>query len=198
MHLRIIALSLLSLPLRATQHHTINYYLSLRLNPYISSFLDVIAYAEGTYGDHGTGDKYHGYKQCFAGHHFTSFKDHPQVTVSAFMGKKKLYSSAAGRYQLLDTTWDYIQKKLDLKAFCPLAQDIAALYLLDKKRAIPDILLYKLTDACKKTNTIWASLPGSPYGQPTKSIESIRRFFRKRVSFYSENPNSLALDYMHS
>lgn len=193
-----VVLTILSLPLGATQHHKINYYVSLRINPYISSFLDVIAYAEGTYGDHGTGDKEHGYKQCFAGYHFTSYKNHPMITITAFMGKKKLYSSAAGRYQLLDTTWTFIQKKLNLRNFGPIEQDIAALYLLDKQKAIPDILGNKLISAFKKTNKIWASFPGSPYGQPRKNMKILVKFFNERVRFYSENPNSLALSYMHS
>lgn len=173
-------------------------YYSFRQMPKIYAFLDTISFAEGTYGDHGTGDIYHGYKQCFANTHFESFKDHPGITVRAFMGKKKIYSSAAGRYQILDTTWDEIEAKLNLPDFSPLSQDIAALYLLDRCHAIKEILHDRIYTAFKKTNKIWASLPGSPYGQPTKPASKLLKFYQERLLFYRSNPNSLVMHYTHS
>lgn len=159
-------------------------FFSLNGTPYrntaaVLAFLDLIAYSEGTYFH---GDK--GYKLCFAYRTFTSFDQHPGRIVRSFSGKRRIASSAAGRYQLLSSTWREIQRILRLPDFSPESQDRAALFLLDRYNALDDILSGYITRAIAKVNRIWASLPGSPYGQPTKILESLLIFYYDRLKFY--------------
>jgi lysophospholipase L1-like esterase len=78
----------------------------------IKAFLDVIAFAEGTYKSPDNG-----YKTQFTGKQFDSYDDHPREVISA----SGLDSTAAGRYQFLSSTWDGIMKgkKFDPKAEIP-------------------------------------------------------------------------------
>lgn len=57
---------------------------------------------------------------------FTDYSDHPRVFEERADGR---VSSAAGRYQITATTWDYIQKHLHLPDFSPVSQDRAAIWL---------------------------------------------------------------------
>ena len=63
-----------------------------------------------------------------------------------------------------------------LTDFSPLAQDIAALYLIDRRRAMNAVLEGDWKTALERCNREWASLPGSPYGQPTKTLETCLSF----------------------
>lgn len=125
-------------------------------------FLDVIAYAEGTYEN---------YNITYCYKTFDSFKVHPNVIVCC----SGICSSAAGRYQFLYSTYQSISKKIDLKDFTPSSQDNAALYLIKSKGVnIEDIKDYAtFKEAIYKLNRVWAALPKSPYGQPTRRMSKL-------------------------
>jgi hypothetical protein len=106
----------------------------------------------------------------FAYHCFTSCATHPN-TVWSSGGYK---SSAAGRYQFLDTTW----AGLGLGSFSPKNQDIGGIKLVTRRGlTLPTdraLSATEFTNAMKKLSYEWASLPFSPYGQPTKSLAATR------------------------
>jgi muramidase (phage lysozyme) len=56
---------------------------------------------------------------------FTDFSQHPQIYENGPQGK----SSAAGRYQMVYSTWSPIQKQMGLPDFSPVSQDQAAWHL---------------------------------------------------------------------
>ena len=66
----------------------------------------------------------HDYNTLYGGHKFKSTKDHPNIAVP--IPGTTLKSTAAGRYQLLKSTWDSEKSKLGLEDFGPEAQDAAA------------------------------------------------------------------------
>lgn len=68
------------------------------------------------------------YNVITGGQLFHDFADHPRVRVPLRSGN---YSTAAGRYQMLGSTWDYAARELGLKDFSPENQDRAALWLAD-------------------------------------------------------------------
>jgi muramidase (phage lysozyme) len=135
------------------------------------AWLDVIAYAEGTYG---VGDN--GYNQTFAYRTFRSYADHPRISITS----GGYTSTAAGRYQFLNTTWD----GLNLPDFSPQNQDKGALMLTERRGALGDVQAGNISSALQKCNKEWASFPGSPYGQPTKSEGELLNFFNRRVQAY--------------
>lgn len=167
-------ISLLLLCTALHSRDTTSYYLN---HPSVRAFLDVIAYAEGTYGPDG-------YRMHFGGDLFDSFEDHPRVVIAAPSRGRQLCSSAAGRYHFLERTWDDLASSIDARDFSPKNQDRAALEVIRTKGALGDILNNKPERALIKLNRMWASFPGSPYGQPTKKIQDLTAFYRNRLAYY--------------
>lgn len=128
------------------------------------AFLSTIAYAEGT-------DDRYDFIFTFAT--FSGWSDHPRQV----MCSGGLCSDAAGRYQILSTTWDdVVQPSLRLPDFSPTSQDKAGLFLVKNRgvnNAERQLSYAEFESAIYKLNLEWASLPGSPYGQPTRSMAEL-------------------------
>jgi muramidase (phage lysozyme) len=127
-------------------------------DPQVRAFLWLIRTGEGTTGANG-------YRTLFGGRLFTEMNDHPRLVIS-LSGYR---STAAGAYQFLTGTWDEMASKYDLIDFSPASQDIAAVGLIKRRGALADVMAGRFRAAIDKCNKEWASLPGSPYGQPTLS-----------------------------
>jgi muramidase (phage lysozyme) len=86
-------------------------------------------------------------------------------------------STAAGRYQLLARYFDAYKKQLGLKDFSPASQDAIALQQIRECKALADVDTGNFAAAVAKCRRIWASLPGSPYGQHTNSLDDLQAAF---------------------
>lgn len=139
-------------------------------NPNVRAFLVMLRHGEGTSGENG-------YRTMFTGKLFDSYADHPRQAITAKLGKQTLTSTAAGAYQFLSRTWDGLVKQYGFKDFSPLSQDLGAVALVKQRKALEDVIAGRFEVAVKKCNTIWASLPGSPYGQPTVTLDAIRPIY---------------------
>ncbi len=137
-------------------------------NPNVQAFLALIRWTEGA-----------GYQTLFGGGIVDSLEDHPRIAITRTLGGKPITSTAAGAYQFLSRTWDECKKALDLPDFTAANQDRAALYLIERRRALPAVLEGDWTTALERCNREWASLPGSPYGQPTKPLSACIAFLDK-------------------
>ena len=130
----------------------------------VRAFLDTLAYAEGTERK---------YNYIFTFVTFKSYADHPRKTIC----HGDLCSTAAGRYQYLSRTWDTLAQDLGLTDFTPPNQDRAVMEIIRRAGAYNEVANssdYKNFEKALATlNGIWASLPGSPYGQPTYSTEAL-------------------------
>lgn len=136
----------------------------------------------------GTADA-DGYRRIVGGGEFSSFKDHPRVIKSGtFRNGKAWTSSAAGAFQILSKTWDEAREALDLPDFSPASQDKAAIWLIARRGALPFVEAGAIEDAIFACNREWASLPGSPYGQPTKPMDECIRIFQAAGGFLAEGP----------
>lgn len=128
----------------------------------IRAFMQMIRFCEGTTGDTG-------YKTLFGGGQFNNFADHPRQVVKT----SGYESSAAGAYQILTRTWDGLKSKhSNLSSFNPADQDMACYYLIQQRNALPALRADNVQAAISACNREWASLPGSPYGQPRKSLST--------------------------
>lgn len=139
---------------------------SLLNNRNVRAMLAVIRRGEGTAGAAG-------YQTLYGGGLFTSFADHPRKAVT----KWGITSTAAGAYQFLARVWDETRAAMNLPDFSPASQDLAALGRIAARGALPDVLAGRFEAAISKLNREWASLPGSPYGQGTISMETARTVF---------------------
>src|SRR5690606_8165187 len=131
-------------------------------NPNVRRMLDVISQAEGT-------DKY-GYNTAFGGGQLESLDDHPRRLYDFTQTDGKANkTSAAGRYQFLQRTWDDVAGQLGLKDFGPESQDLGAIELLRRAGALEPAAMGDFQTALQRSGTTWASLPSSPYAQPKRS-----------------------------
>jgi muramidase (phage lysozyme) len=99
---------------------------------------------------------------------FDSYATHPDVY------SPRLRSTAAGRYQLLYRYWVAYSRMLGLPDFSPLSQDRIALQQIREQGALGHIHVGDLAAAIAAVNDIWASLPGSPYGQHEQDMASLQ------------------------
>jgi muramidase (phage lysozyme) len=99
---------------------------------------------------------------------FANYSRHPNVY------NQHMNSTAAGRYQLLYRYYVSYTRMLGLDDFSPDSQDAIALQQIKERHAIDDIEAGNFDRAIAKCGNIWASLPGSPYGQHTNTIELLR------------------------
>ncbi|NRA68380.1 MAG: glycoside hydrolase family 104 protein [Pseudobacteriovorax sp.] len=135
----------------------------------LGAFLSAIAWAEGT------NDRY---DIRFGGFRFSGYSRHPNLIYCS----GGLCSDAAGRYQFLSTTW----AGLRYPDFSPANQDKGAVRLMAGRglslQEVNGIRTYQqFSNAIYKINREWASLPGSPYGQPTKSMSALWQRYQSRL-----------------
>ena len=141
-------------------------------NANVKAGLLTIRKSEGT-------DAEDGYSYLFGSYphnniRFNGFDDHPRI----HRPYGNTTSSAAGAYQIMQPTWDNdIQKKLQLPDFSPNRQDIACAYLISEKDCLPKLMDGDFDTFIDHCNKIWASLPGSPYGQPVHDLATVRQWY---------------------
>jgi muramidase (phage lysozyme) len=139
------------------------------------AFLDTIASTEAN-----------SYDVMYGGQKFTDYSKHPGMAQPIFdpkhPGQVINHSTAAGRYQFLQKTWDEQAKKYGYKDFNPETQDTAAWnYANDifKQKGGGDLMEALASNdparqnaAAQILNQTWTSLPGGPeqakgYGNQT-------------------------------
>jgi len=128
------------------------------MTPGQKAFLSMIAWSEGTSTIAGSDD---GYNVLVGGTLFHSYADHPRQKV--WIERIKDYSTAAGRYQLLERYYDFYSKQMHLPDFSPENQDIIAMEQIKECHALADIANGDIGIAVHKCSRIWASLPSENY-----------------------------------
>jgi RHS repeat-associated protein len=99
---------------------------------------------------------------------------HPNILVQVGPGLK---STAFGRYQILAGT----AKSNGFSNFSPAGQDAAANTLMSNRGMVNAAMQGNIQGAIQKGGKEWASLPGSPYGQPTISMDSALQTYGQTI-----------------
>jgi len=136
----------------------------------LRAFLHVIRVGEGTADEDG-------YRRLFGGDLIEKLDDHPRIPVTRKLGGRPITSTAAGAYQFLSRTWDECRQALQIGDFGRDSQDLAAVFLIRRRGALDDAIAGRFEQAVAKCAREWASLPGSPYGQPTKTMPQALRTY---------------------
>lgn len=125
-------------------------------HPNVKAFLRVIRQGESSQADLG-------YRMIVGGQTFNSFADHPRIKGKCWTTAKgtRLCSTAAGAYQITQTSWDETRAKMGLPDFTPKNQDLAALGRIAYRGALPAVIAGDLATAIKKLRLEWTSLPGA-------------------------------------
>ncbi|MFA6461711.1 MAG: polysaccharide deacetylase family protein [Candidatus Woesearchaeota archaeon] len=143
------------------------------------TLLDTIAWAEGA-----------NYNTIVGAETFTDFSTHPKKRV--YIPRIKDYSTAAGRYQFMDFTYDDLKGKnlAFVNGFYPKDQDEAALYLINIRNRVSDndvlnsISNNNFIPIWDKLAPTWASIPESStgtshYGQGGRSVSQLDGKFKE-------------------
>ncbi len=144
------------------------------ITPERRAMLNTIRFAEGTW----RGGLDVGYRVMFGGGLMPSMDRHPDRVIYS----SRYASAAAGAYQFMPFTWNLVQRSIGVVGFGPAAQDQGALFLIERRKALP------LTDAGSLTPVLtamlapeWASFPTlagrSYYGQPVKKYTQLKSFY---------------------
>lgn len=144
------------------------------ISPSARRWLNLISYAEGTYGPKGPR-----YNITFGYTPITDLSKHPDRVVRS----GNIASAAAGAYQFMPGTWATAAKAVGAKDFGPRAQDLAALELIRRRGVDPERDPITPTTIAKLAPE-WASLPTlkgkSYYGQSYKPVDRLLAFARSQ------------------
>lgn len=147
----------------------------------VCAFLDTLAHAE--IGSEMLAQSDDGYDVLVGSvpgdvHLFASYAGHPlptdDLSIEYAPGD---WSTAAGRYQVLNTYWPHYRGQLGLPDFGPVSQDLYAIQQIREQRAIPLIQSGRFRRAIEACSNIWASLPGAGYEQPEHDLEHLLQVY---------------------
>ena len=143
----------------------------------------MIAVSEGTSTIQNSDD---GYNVVVGGQLFNNgYVDHPRRRV--WFTRLKIWSTAAGRYQVLSKYYDAYKKTLGLPDFSPVSQDKIAIQLIKECKSLPAIERGNFALAVTRCNSRWASLPGAGYGQHEQKIAMLVAVYEKHGGTLSGN-----------
>lgn len=140
------------------------------MNGNVNAFLRMIRLGEGT-------EDPAGYYRLVGGGAFSDDSHHPNKRI--WIERYKVWSTAAGAYQIIFPTWSELASTYGFEDFKPLTQDMAAVALIARRKALALVRVGRVEEAIEKCRLEWASLPGSPYGQRTESLESALAEYKK-------------------
>lgn len=138
------------------------------LNANVQAFMTTISQSEGAQYNSLFGDTPNGKNT------FDDYSKHPNVHVP--FGKDN-YSDAAGRYQIMFKTYTAVAEKYGFTDFEPQTQDLICAELISERDCLQRLMDGDFYYAVERCNNIWASLPGSPYGQPVHDLETVAGWY---------------------
>lgn len=134
---------------------------SINADANTKAFLDMIARAEGS----------ERYNILFGGGTFQGYADHPRRVIQG--------SSAAGRYQILQGTYDDAKRTIGVTDFTPNSQDQIAIWLIRRRDALSNVQQGNIAQAIEQLDETWTSFQ-------VKDRNELIAFWRQRVQFYTQ------------
>ena len=144
----------------------------------LRAFLATIRACEGTNGLNGYRALF-GYRAAADAPIFADFASHPDYRSSFRQTDGTLgFTTAAGAYQIIFATWNRLRLALTLPDFSPASQDAAAIELIRERDALFAARAGDMATAFARCWPVWASLPGSTYMQPVRSLAFAQQAFK--------------------
>lgn len=155
-------------------------------HPNVKAFLRIIRRGESHETDEGAFAALYGWTPT-NGKVITDFADHPRQAFMSPWG----WTSAAGAFQAMcavpgkvkTDTWGDFTRWCAGENFRPSFsvedQTLFAVWCISRRGALADVINGNVEVAIGKCNREWASLPGSPYGQPVIQMPEALRIWNK-------------------
>lgn len=153
----------------------------------LNAFLDMVSVAEGTSTIAISDD---GYDVLVGGGLFEGYADHPRKKI--WFARWKIWSTAAGRYQVLARYFDAYKQSLKLPDFSPISQDLIAIQLIKECKSLPAIERGNFALAVTRCKSRWASFPGAGYKQHEQKIAMLVAVYEKAGGTLSNNWREIA------
>lgn len=143
-------------------------------NANVRKMLNLIAATEGVK---------HGYNTLFGNQRIDNLSSHPNIR-KAFKQTdgKTNYTTAAGRYQFLNGTWNGLARQYGFRDFGARNQDLGAVALIAQRGAINDVINGNWQGAIKKLGPEWASLPTSRYAQNKRGWDFVNKHLGSNIT----------------
>ena len=152
-----------------------------KFTPQIKAFLDMVAVREvGGYFDYAMSSQW--YYTAINNVRFTEAEAmRPNPPFARFP-----WTKAAGRYQIIPKTWDYIKERNpgQFTNFLPESQDRAAYFLMSYRGMVPYINAGDIQTAIRKGRNEWTSLPGAAEQQSGWTMEKALKYYNERLAVY--------------
>lgn len=137
----------------------------------IGAFLAVIRAVEG-------GRDSYDYDDLYGGGNFSDFSDHPAnkgwAGVRLSNGKK---TTAAGAYQITQTTWNAYKDAAGLENFSPASQDAFAIYLLQVRGAYNYVRNGEFEEAVSRLTNEWEAFAKMQAGKYFVTMAQAKEIF---------------------
>jgi muramidase (phage lysozyme) len=148
------------------------------MSPNLKAFLDMLAWSE--LGPKLLAASDNGYNVLVGStaqkpNLFTPYDYHPNKSI--YLPKLNLWSTAAGRYQLLSRYYKPYKDLLKLKGFWPEDQDAIAIQQIKEQHALAAVESGDFATAVERVRNIWASLPGAGYAQHENKLASLQEAY---------------------
>jgi tape measure domain-containing protein len=153
-------------------------------DPRVQALIDTIGKGEGTF-DPRSGNRI--YNKIFGGRRVALGEDHPGIYVPFRDPRtgKMTTSSASGLGQYLEKTWKGVERSIGPLDFSSQHdQQLGMVELMRQRGMLGPLLRGDAATAIRRGGPEWASLPGSPYGQPTQTMRGALAIFNKRLGVY--------------
>lgn len=111
---------------------------------------------------------------------FTGFSTHPNIRKEyTDKAQKKIFTTAAGAYQIIKGTYDMLCKKYGFNDFSPATQDLMAVAIFDSEGVLNGVAEGKFfnPEVLDKLNNQWASLPMAGFNQPEKDLATVKKYY---------------------
>lgn len=143
-------------------------------NPNVRKMLNLIAATEGVKHDYNT---------LFGNQRINNLNAHPNIR-KAFRqtNGKTNYTTAAGRYQFLNGTWNNLAKRYGFRDFSAKNQDLGAVALIAGRGALNDVVNGNWQTAISKLGKEWASLPSSTYAQNKRGWDFVNKHLGSNIT----------------
>jgi muramidase (phage lysozyme) len=148
------------------------------MSPNLKAFLDTIAWSE--IGPKLLEISDDGYDVLVGStvqdpHLFAPYDYHPAKMI--YLPKLNVWSTAAGRYQILARYYKPYKILLGLKGFWPEDQDAIAIQMIKEQHGLEPIEEGDFATAVERVHNIWASLPGAGYNQHENRLAALQEAY---------------------